>query len=140
MSRPWIVLMFALGACGHRVGNSPSTIRGTYLDIKTEAGDYQGYKVVRSCRSGMIAVRSHGSHSPASLGALASALYDAHLVPSVAMAGDGVGCESTERAVYVFLSDFREVDTAVARIGAYLSAHDLNAEVVIAMSGRPELL
>jgi hypothetical protein len=50
------------------------------------------------------------------------------------MAADGPGCESAERAVYLYLSDFREVDTAVARIGAYFAAHDLSAWVVIGMS------
>jgi hypothetical protein len=130
----WIALLFVFGACVHQASNSSSTIQGAYSDIKMQAGHYHGYDVLRSCRSGMIVVHGQGSHPPASLPTLVSALYDAHLVPSVTMASDGPGCEAAERAAYLYLSDFREIDIAVERIGAYLTAHDLNAWVVIAMS------
>lgn len=138
ITRAWMALLFAVAACVHPAGNSSSTIQGAYTDIKTQAGHHHGYDVVRSCRSGvgMIAVHGQGSHPPASLAALVSALYGAHLVPSVTMASDGVGCDAPERAVYVYLSNYGEVDAAVERIAAFLNVRDLDAWVVIAISAR----
>jgi hypothetical protein len=56
------------------------------------------------------------------------------------LAGFGVPCRGQRIAFRIYLSDWRELDRAVENLGSWLANEDLRGEIVLMVTGVPELL
>jgi hypothetical protein len=114
---------------------SPDVL-GSPEDVHTAAGDYVGYRVVRPCSvAGFdLGVRGTGSVVLTQLPAIEAAGRElVKLVGDLRLPGGGgygYTCEpgfGTE----LMLGDWRDVDTAIARVGPWLAERDLALQVSI---------
>jgi hypothetical protein len=136
-----LALALLLTACIQE-HHGPGTT-GSPADVTTPPGDYAGYRVVMPCANpyptigvigtGSVAVTDTSEISAAGQ-ELKSRLVD---VASIwGWGGNALGCESGIGTA-IDLSNWREVDTVIARTGAWLVDHDYALQVSIDVSGPP---
>lgn len=117
---------------------------GTWTDVETTRGSYDGYEVLVGCADAPtdVVLRGRGDRwyqdqapgDPGREAALnelgAEVLQTTHSLQGYfALWGEPQpGCKN-ERAVRLTISDWKAVDTAVARIGELLRRHKLKEEV-----------
>ena len=116
---------------------------GTRADMTTPPGDYAGYRVVTECSShfGDAGVIGIGSIALTQIADISAAAEDLHtrvtdLASVWGWGGYGLACESGI-GTQIYLSDWRDVDTIIARTGEWLREHDYALQVVIDVSGVP---
>ena len=146
MLRLMPVFVLAFAACsGDPQGPDriPPDVKGSPSDLHTPPGTYAGYRVSYPCSMSWIAVGVQGiganvvtdSNDIFRIGTeIFATLSD---VPSVfSHGGEGLQCHAGI-GTNIALDDWRDVDTLIARIGAYLHEHDLSLQVGIEVSGIP---
>jgi hypothetical protein len=114
---------------------------GTRADMTTPAGDYAGYRVVTECGNtwtdvGVIGTGSIAVTDTAAIAAAGNELY-AQLgdIKSIhSWGGYGLVCEPGI-GTNVWLSNWRDVDTVIARTGEWLRARDFALQVGIGVEG-----
>ncbi|HEX7941292.1 MAG TPA: hypothetical protein VF488_05780 [Gemmatimonadaceae bacterium] len=122
-------------ANSHEADVPGSHVLGSPEDVHTAAGDYVGYRVVRPCSvaGADLGVRGTGSVVPTQAMILAAGRELLQLVGDLRLPGGGgygFACEpgfGTE----LMLGDWRDVDTAIARVGPWLAERDLALQVGI---------
>jgi hypothetical protein len=135
-----VALALLLTACIEE-HHGPGVV-GSSDDVTTPAGDYAGYRVVMPCSTwtdvGVIGTGSIELAQTADVAAAGQAIHDrlADLASVWGWGGYALACEAgigTE----IDLSDWRDVDTVIVRVGAYLREHDYKLQVGIAVDGIP---
>jgi hypothetical protein len=131
-----------LGACVDMDDHGPPVV-GTSGDVQTAPGDYVGYRVVTPCDEAYVNVGVIGTGSvtipnvediaPVS-GDIYTTLGDLKSVWGYS--GASLVCEPGVGAT-ISTSSWRDVDTMIARIGDYLSTHDLALQVGISVETIP---
>lgn len=116
---------------------------GSEADMTTPAGDYVGYRVVTACEGtwtdvGVIGTGTVALTEVADISVAGQALHAelADLASVWGWGGYGLACEPGV-GTNVWLSDWRDVDTVIARAGAWLATHDYALQVGIAVDGIP---
>lgn len=136
-----IVLALMLTACieEHR---GPGVV-GTPADMRTRPGPYAGYRVVMPCEGTWVDVGVTGTGGvdlTATEDILAAGQQLATQLSDVASiwgwGGYGLACEPGV-GTQVSLSSWRDVDTVIARTGAWLRLHDYRLQVGIHVGGPP---
>lgn len=128
------------------VANSPEAdmprspgVLGSPEDVHTAAGAYVGYRVVRPCSVADydLGVRGTGSVVLTQQAMITAAGRELlQLVGDLRLPGGGgygFGCQGgfgTE----IMLGDWRDVDTAIARVGPWLAERDLALQVAISVN------
>ncbi len=140
MARMRALVLIAMVGCAGRP--EPGVI-GTRADMTTQPGTYAGYRVVTACTQSRtdVAVIGTGTVTFADTAAIATAGQDLHaqlsdLASIWGWGGAAVGCEpgvGTE----IDLDDWRDVDTVIARTGAWLQARGYALQVAISVSSIP---
>jgi hypothetical protein len=120
-----------------------SGVVGTRDDMSTSSGDYTGYRVVAECPSTYADVGVIGTGSVAltvtdDISAAGQTLHNelADLASVWGWGGYGLVCEPGI-GTNVWLSDWRDVDTVILRVGAWLRANDYALQVGIGVEGIP---
>ena len=118
-------------------------VLGTPADVTTPPGDYAGYRVVMPCTNPFpdLSVTGTGTIAPATTDEISAAGDDLKLqfddVASIwGWGGVALACESGVGTA-LWLSDWRDVDTVIARTADWLVAHDYNLQVGISVDGIP---
>ena len=116
---------------------------GSPADMTTPPGDYTGYRVVTECAGTWadVGVTGTGSLAITDVAAIAAAGQDLRMqltdLASIwGWGGYGLACEAGI-GTNISLSDWRDVDTVIARTGAWLRAHDYGLQVGISVGGIP---
>lgn len=137
-----VALALLLPACVIDRPEGPGVV-GTPGDVTTAAGDYAGYRVVRTCGDawtdvGVIGTGSVALTQTADISAAGEQLHDqiSDIVSVWGWGGYGLVCEPGI-GTQIDLSDWRDVDTVIARVGDYLREHDYKLQVGIAVGGIP---
>jgi hypothetical protein len=136
------VLALLLTACLDVPDHGPGTV-GSAADMTTPPGDYVGYRVVMPCVNpyptvGVIGTGSVVITNVTEISAAGQELHT-HLVDLASIWGWGgysLGCEAGV-GTPIDLSDWRDVDTVIARTGAWLVEHDYALQINIAVGGPP---
>ena len=141
MARVGLVSGVALCACATQP--SGPGILGSPSDVTTPSGSYTGYRVVTACPTDFasIGVIGTGTVAVPKVADIASIGRDLRAqltdITSVWGAGGyGLVCEpgvGTE----ISLDDWRDVDTVIARVGAFLHGRDLALQVGITVESIP---
>lgn len=136
-----IAIALLLSACIEE-HHGPGVV-GTSDDMTTPAGDYVGYRVVTACSGTWtdVGVIGTGSVAVTDTTAISAAGKDlalqlADLASIWGWGGYGLVCEPGV-GTQIHLSDWREVDTVIARTGAWLREHDFALQVGISVEGVP---
>jgi hypothetical protein len=116
---------------------------GSPSDVTTIPGDYTGYRIVMPCGNTWsdVGVIGTGSIAVTAGDAISSAGHDlkSRLVDVASIWGWGgyaLACEPGIGAP-IDLYDWRDVDTVIARTGAWLVEHDYALQVSISVGGQP---
>ncbi|HEY5944825.1 MAG TPA: hypothetical protein VIV40_05010 [Kofleriaceae bacterium] len=116
---------------------------GSSADMTTPAGDYSGYRVVTGCGNSWsdVGVIGTGSVELTQVADIAAAGQDLHervtdLASVWGWGGYGLVCEPGV-GTQIDLSNWRDVDTVIARTGAWLAEHDYKLQVSISVEGWP---
>jgi hypothetical protein len=135
------LLLIAMTACIETP--SGTGIIGTRTDMTTQPGTYTGYRVVTKCTQSPtnVGVIGTGMVAVPNTAAIAAAGQDLHMqlsdLKSVwGWGGSALGCEpgvGTE----IDLDDWRDVDTVIARTGAWLRDRGYALQVAIFVEGIP---
>lgn len=138
----FLAIAVVLSACVPEPDDGPG-VAGTPADVKTPAGDYNGYRVVTQCQGTWTDVGVIGTGSVAVTGqdAINLAGQDLHerltdLASLWGWGGYSLACESGA-GTSIDLADWRDVDTVIARTGAWLVEHDYALQVGISVGGWP---
>lgn len=112
-------------------------VLGSPEDVHTAAGDYVGYRVVRPCALASVdlGVRGTGSVVPNQAMITAAGAELLQLVGDLRLSGGGgygLACEAGVGTQLV-LGDWRDVDTAISRVGPWLAERDLALQVAISV-------
>lgn len=137
-----IALALLLSACIEE-HHGPGVV-GSATDVTTPPGDYVGYRVVRPCASTWtdVAVIGTGGVAVTETAAISAAGQELHDVVATDLAsvwgwgGYGLVCDDGI-GTQISLSDWRDVDTLIARVGDYLREHDYALQVGISVEGIP---
>ena len=112
-------------------------VRGSPGDVHTAAGDYAGYRVVRPCAMAYADLGVRGTGSVI----LTQAMIEAAGTEILQLIGDlwlpggggyGLSCEAGV-GTELMLGDWRDVDTAIARVGPWLAERDLALQVAVSV-------
>ena len=121
---------------------SPGVV-GSREDVTTVPGDYAGYRVVMPCANAWNDVGITGTGTVAVTGtdAISAAGQDlktrvADLASIWSWGGVSLACESGV-GTQLSLSNWHDVDTIIARTGAWLVDHDYNLTVSISVGSIP---
>jgi hypothetical protein len=137
-------IAFALLLAGCIEEHHGPGVVGSSDDVTTAPGEYAGYRVVMPCATstwidvGVIGTGSIELTETAAISAAGQALRErvSDLASVWGWGGYSLACESgigTEIA----LSDWRDVDTVIARAGDFLREHDYKLQVAIAVGSIP---
>jgi hypothetical protein len=114
-------------------------VLGSPDDVHTAAGDYAGYRVARTCGPDTayidLGVSGTGSVGLTQEMITAAGASIVQLVGDLRLAGGGgygFACESGFGTT-LMLGDWRDVDTAIARIGPWIADRDLALQVAISV-------
>lgn len=136
-----IAIALLLSACVEE-HHGPGVV-GSSEDMATPPGDYAGYRVVTSCGGtwtdvGVIGTGSVAVTDTAAIGAAGHDLrtHLADLASIWGWGGYGLVCEPGV-GTQIYLSDWRDVDTVIARTGAWLHEHDYALQVGVSVEGVP---
>jgi hypothetical protein len=136
-----IAIGLLVGGCA--VEHHGSGVVGSSDDMSTPAGDYTGYRVVTQCEGTWtdVGVIGNGSVVLAQTAEISAAGQDLHtqlvdLASVWGWGGYGLACEPGI-GTQVYLSNWRDVDTVITRVGTWLRAHDYALQVAISVSGIP---
>jgi hypothetical protein len=131
-----------LSACIPEPTDGPG-VAGTPADVKTPAGDYVGYRVVTQCQGSWtdVGVTGTGSVVLTAQNDINLAGQDLHerltdLASIWGWGGYSLECEPGV-GTSIDLADWRDVDTVIARTGAWLVEHDYALQVGISVGGWP---
>lgn len=120
-----------------------SGVVGSAEDMTTTPGAYVGYRVVTSCEGTWtdVGVIGTGTIALTETAAITAAGQDLHaqlsdLASVWGWGGYGLACEPGV-GTSVYLSNWRDVDTVIARLGAWLHAHDYALQIGISVDGIP---
>jgi hypothetical protein len=123
--------------------NDDDGVVGSRDDMATRAGDYGGYRVATSCEGtwsdvGVIGTGSVALTQTADISAAGKQLETqlADLTSVWGWGGYGLACEPGV-GTQVHLSNWRDVDTVIGRVGAWLHTNDYSLQVAISVSGIP---
>jgi hypothetical protein len=115
-------------------------VLGSPEDVHTAAGDYVGYRVVRPCAPESAALADLGVSGTGSV-ILTQAMITAAGTEILKLIGDlrlpggggyGFACEAGFGTTLV-LGDWRDVDTAIARVGPWIAERNLALQVAISV-------
>lgn len=139
MSVTRAVLAVALIGC--MADHGGPSVRGSSRDVSTAPGTYDGFRVVQHCAQGTVGVIGTGATPLATVDAIAAAGQDLHarlldLASIWEWGGYGLVCEPGVGTV-IALDDWRDVDTVIARTGAWLRERDLSLQVGITLGSIP---
>lgn len=102
--------------------------RPTLEDVATPPGTFAGYTVIKPCIDGLVAVgvRAPG-HRPFERQRLwaftgSVAYFDVQQGPT---------CEKNGETTWLYFSDIRDIDKAIAVYGSWLRDEDLDGELVL---------
>ena len=137
-----IALALLLSACIEQ-HHGPGVV-GSSEDVATPPGDYVGYRVVRPCVGttwsdvGVIGTGSIELTQTADISAAGQELHDrvADVASVWGWGGYGLACEPGV-GTQVALSNWRDVDTVIARAGEFLRERDYKLQIAIAVDGIP---
>ena len=121
---------------------SGSGVLGSRADMTTPAGDYTGYRVVTECSAytdvGVIGTGSIAVTQTADISAAGNDLHTriADITSVWGWGGYGLVCEPGI-GTQVYLSNWRDVDTVIARAGAFLAERDFAMQVSVTVEGQP---
>jgi hypothetical protein len=115
-------------------------VLGSPEDVHTAAGNYVGYRVVRPCAPENAAfadlgVSGTGSVVPTQAMITAAGIEILHLIGDLRLSGGGgygFACK-TGFGTSLMLGDWRDVDTAIARVGPWIAERDLALQVAISV-------
>jgi len=115
-------------------------VLGSPEDVHTAAGDYAGYRVLRPCAPGGasfadLGVSGTGSVVPTQAMITAAGTEILQLIGDLRLPGGGgygFACEAGFGTTLV-LGDWRDVDTAIARVGPWIAQRDLALQVAISV-------
>jgi hypothetical protein len=115
-------------------------VLGSPADVHTAAGDYVGYRVARPCLPDTasfidLGVSGTGSVVPTQDMITAAGTEILQLVGDLRLAGGGgygFACEAGFGTT-LMLGDWRDVDTAIARVGTWIAERDLALQVAISV-------
>lgn len=136
------VFVVALAACVD-MDHGGTPIVGTSGDVTTEPGDYVGYRVEMPCEDryvniGVIGTGAVELTDVADIGAageeLAGSLRDIRSIWG--WGGYGLACEPGVGTT-IYTDNWQDVDTLIARIGAYLREHDYALQVGLSVDSQP---
>ena len=137
-----LALALLLAGCVQQGPDGPGTV-GSPADVKTPSGYYTGYRVNTQCNQTWTDVGVIGTGSVAVTGdaAIAAAGQDLHtrvtdLASVWGWGGVSLVCEPGV-GTQIELSDWRDVDTVIARAGDWLREHDYALQVGIEVAGIP---
>jgi len=137
-----IAIALLLSACIEE-HHGPGVV-GSADDVATLPGDYAGYRVVMPC----------GSSTWTDIGVIGTGSIELTQTAEVSAAGQEIGDRLSDlasvwgRGAYglvcepgigtqIDLSNWRDVDTVIARVGAYMREHDYKLQVGIAVDSIP---
>jgi hypothetical protein len=137
-----LLLCACLAACIEQ-HEGPGVV-GSSDDVTTPPGEYVGYRVVRPCATSTwtdVGVIGTGTIELTQTDEIAAAGQELRAqiadLPSVwGWGGYGLVCEAG-LGTSISLSDWRDVDTVIARVGDYLRERDYKLQVGIAVSSIP---
>jgi hypothetical protein len=129
-----------------------SPVRGSFADVRTRGGAYDGYVVERACKQrscvgikGLGTSRYLGMEPPA--GAREEAAFEAAVArfraevmaaigaPPSFRASEYGGLSCTERGLSISTVDAADIDPAILKVGNLLRASGLKEEVTICHGG-----
>lgn len=123
-----------LAGCARWRGIGPPTLE----DVATSAGNKAGYTVIKPCIDGLVAVgvraRGHRPLETKQLWAFTGTVeyFDAQPGPT---------CGKTGETTWLYFSDIRSLDRAIAEYGSWLRDQDLDGELVLVyLSNKPAQL
>jgi hypothetical protein len=129
-----------LSACA---ADESHNVVGTRADMTTQAGDYDGYSVLTACTDTWadVGVVGTGHVELTAQKDISSAAQDLHAqladITSV-WGGFGYGLACTSHVgTQVALDDWHDVDTVIARTGAWLRDNDYSLQVGISVESIP---
>jgi len=132
-----------LSACIIDGPESGPAVVGSPTDVVTIPGDHGGYRVVLTCANAWNDAGVIGTGSVAVTGndAIGAAGQDLHArvsdIASISSwGGASLACESGV-GTQLSLSSWRDVDTVIARTGAWLVEHDYSLQVSISVGSVP---
>lgn len=141
-----LLIAASLVACSINGGeHDGSGVVGSALDAHVGAGNYDGYRVIRPCPTRVtagapLALKGVGPTKLTTIDEV-QAWSSRRLSPLLSegtsvngVGGVSLGCEDGIGA-WVVLSDWREVDALVARIGAFIREDGVDAQVSIEVQG-----
>ena len=150
-----LFLAIALVACrpGQPVESGAGRrVQGSPADVRTAAGVYDGYRVVRRCplspndpRVGVVGTGTRcleglcdGYVERIQAAARFSAQIRAELPHRLSLDGFGARCTPGERmAIQLYVYDWRSVDEVIRHVGEHLRGDGLGEEVVVQVAGDP---
>jgi hypothetical protein len=137
--KPWWISGALLAGC---FGSEPAPDYGSPADMTTAPGNYGAYRVVYPCPAplgrtlGVIGLGAIAP-TPAEFDQLRDELrHEVQDIASVWAAGGYGTCEA-EGGTSIWLSDWREVDVLISRVGGWLAANHLAIEVAIEVEPVP---
>ncbi|MGE0867807.1 MAG: hypothetical protein AB7P03_04570 [Kofleriaceae bacterium] len=129
-----------LAGCLAGETTSPGVL-GSPADLMTPAGIYDGYRVVHPCpasSSVQVGVVGLGAVVPPTLPMVSEVGRELWMslrdIPSISGGGGyGIGCDGGT-STSVLMTDWRDVDQVIARVGEYLEARDLGLQVGVLLT------
>ena len=140
--RHWFVLAsIVLAGCARDYPDHP--VLGTRADVTTQAGQYTGFRVVTACPTtfadiGVIGTGARVVTQDAEISSLGQQLHTrlTDLKSVWGWGGYGLVCESGVGAT-LNLDDWRDVDTVIARAGAFLAEQNVAMQIGINVDSIP---
>jgi hypothetical protein len=136
------LLLAVLGACSVAPEDAHDVV-GSPDDVATIPGAYAGYRVVAPCATTAFALGVSGTGSVAITDTTAISAAGQSLATELAdvssiwgWGGYGLACEPGI-GTQILLDDWTQVDTVIARTGAWLAARDLALQVAIEVGPPP---
>jgi hypothetical protein len=130
-------------ACGCATARPVVQTAGRSDDVHSPAGERIGYRVVRTCavdgtanHIGIVGTGSGHVAAVANIDRLVEGWCAG--ISSCWARGYGYSCTGERMAIHVYISDWRDVDRAIDRIGAELHDGQLGDEVLIIVEPKQE--
>jgi hypothetical protein len=138
--RPVAAALFFLTACITFDHDNDDHVIGARTDMRTQPGDYAGYRVVTACSGTWsdVGVIGTGTIEPADIAGAGQELHT-RLTDFASIWGWGGTSLVCEPGVgtSIDLNNWRDVDLLIVRIGDWLRERDYKLQVGIAVGGQP---